>query len=124
MRRFTLSRIIRSVSALAVAATFLTALSVAPAQAQGRGRYYRPRVVAQPYGYYDPYYDEDGPFRRRSSKTKDVFTVVGPAAGGAVAGGMFAGKKGAIIGAAIGAGIGTAIVVKRHRDRDRFRFPF
>jgi hypothetical protein len=73
-------------------------------------------------GYYDPYYNYD-PYRRESSKTRDVLTIAGSTAGGAVVGGLLGGKKGAIIGAAAGAAASSIYTATRNRDR-RPRFPF
>ena len=133
----------RHFAVLAIVAALLTSLAVAPVQAQCRtnngGRVRARRVFtqpafgqrgyAQPYygspsygsypGYYDPYY---GP--QRSSRTKDVFTVVGPGAGGALVGGLLGGKTGALIGGAIGAGIGGAIVYKRHHRYNNYPYGF
>jgi hypothetical protein len=112
------------VSAMLVA--FLVAASLAPAEAQGRARYYRYNrnraAYAQPYygsnyGYYDPYYTDGNydPYNR-PSKAADVGIVAGTTGGGAMAGGLMGGKKGAVLGAVVGAAVGGAIVYKRHHN--------
>jgi hypothetical protein len=54
---------------------------------------------------------------RRSTRRRDVLTVLIPAIGGGILGAVIGGRRGAVVGAASGGTIGGIVVYRRHRRR-------